>query len=278
MLKIDGAYLYEFGSKLGPALRQPESDTKLIELYFAFAPVREAIGPFIYSSVFSDGLRAAVNPAQKLLEAIDQVVPVIGQTSPIDWEQIIPGWRISGVKSVLKNFEAVLTAQLQTSALYYVPTKGGFDTAALTDGGVALFPSDLHSKVPAAVPDVVAGARCLAFDLHTAAGFHLHRANEATLRTYFDVVAGKENRPKTRNMGDYLKKMEGLGVGDARVIDVLRSLKDLHRNPLMHPEDVISTLDEALSLYAAVRAAIGYMLDRIPPQPPLPSLIETQTP
>jgi hypothetical protein len=65
-------------------------------------------------------------------------------------------------------------------------------------------------------------------------------------------------------MGDYLKKMESLGCGDAKVIDVLKSLKDLHRNPLMHPEDSLGSIDEALSLYAAVRAAIGYMLERMP--------------
>ncbi|CDO34012.1 hypothetical protein SPHV1_100046 [Novosphingobium sp. KN65.2] len=57
--------------------------------------------------------------------------------------------------------------------------------------------------------------------------------------------------------------MADLKVGDPKVIEVLKGLKDLHRNPLMHPDDSIESEDEALSLYAAIRAAIGYMLDRI---------------
>lgn len=65
-------------------------------------------------------------------------------------------------------------------------------------------------------------------------------------------------------MGDYLKKTSDLCVGDAKVIEVLKSLKDLHRNPLMHPEEQIESMEEAISLHCAIRAAIGYMLDRIP--------------
>ncbi|MGS1016873.1 hypothetical protein [Allosphingosinicella humi] len=269
MIRIDGAYLYEFGAIMRPVLRLQEQDTNLVELFFALNPVRNAIHPFLYSSVFSGGLRAVIAPASKLIEEIDQIVPSMDPGVTVDWSQAVPGWRISGVITAFKKFDAVLTAELQTSALYYVPGKGGFDTACLTDQGDALFPADLGSKVPSAVSDVKAGARCIAFDLYTAAGFHFHRANEAVLRAYFDALAGSANRPKTRNMGDYLKKMSDLGVGDARVIDVLKSLKDLHRNPLMHPDDVIATLDEALNLHAAIRAAIGYMLDRIPESTPV---------
>lgn len=246
-----------------PIARLPETDTSLIDLYFDLQAAKDALQPFVFQSVFSDRMRAVVIPAQELLRKFEEILPT-DLSSPIDWAGKIDSWRIINLKNAFRKFDAVLNAELQTSAIYYVSAKGGFDTVCLTDQGESLFPGDLSDKVPGAIADVRAGTRCLAFELPTAAGFHLHRANEAVLRAYFDAVAGSNNRPKTRNMGDYIKKLEQLGKGDAKVIDVLKSLKDLHRNPLMHPEDTLRSLDEALSLYAAIRAAVGYMLDRIP--------------
>lgn len=262
VLRIDGAYLYEFGATIRPVANMAEQDTGLFEVFLALSQVKDAVKGFLHNSVFSAGMKTLHKPAETLLNLIDQMVPT--DFTNVDWEVVVPAWRISGLKYAFRNFEAVLTAMLQTSALYYVSQKGGFDTACLTDAGESVFPSELAQKEPSAVVEIKAAMRCIAFELPTAAGFHLHRANEAVLRRYFDEVAGKDKRPKTRNMGDYLRKMEDLGVGDAKVIAVLKSLKDLHRNPLMHPEDAIGSMDEALSLYAAIRAAIGYMLDRIP--------------
>lgn len=267
MLRIDGAYLYELGTQLRPIAAMAEKESSKFEVYFILYNAKNALEPFLNDSIFSGSLRTVRNPANELLVKIYPYLPDLNKD--IDWEIKIPGWVITSIKTVFRKFEAVLLAELQTTALYYVSPKGGFDTVCLTDNGESLFPADIAMKVPNSIHDIKAGARCLAFDLHTAAGFHFHRANEAVLRSYFDVVAGSDNRPKTRNMGDYIKKMESLGVGDAKVIDVLKSLKDLHRNPLMHPDDLIQSIDEALSLYAAIRAAIGYMLDRIPNAPVL---------
>ena len=265
MLRVDGAYIYEFGAQMRPLGNIADGDTHVIDLYVPLVGAKKVLSEFVRTSVFSAGLRAAQLPAQELLKKIDQYIS--DDVTKIEWSRTIPGWEVTSLKNAFRKCEAVITAELQTAALYYVSAKGGFDTACLTDEGQVLFPSDLGHKVPGALADAKAGARCMAFDLPTAAGFHFHRATEAVLRAYFDEVAGKEHRPRSRNMGDYLKKMRDLKVGDAKVLDVLQSLKDLHRNPLMHPEDVIESADEAISLYAAVRAAIGYILDRIPAPP-----------
>lgn len=262
MQRIDGAYLYELGAKLRPIQALPEAESTRIRMNYIFGPAHRALRGFIEESVFTPHIRTVRGYAIELLDSLEAVQIDVMELASFDMK--VSEWTIRSIKDQFKNFEVTLLAELQNSPLYLAFSKGGFDVACLTDAGLELFPRTLQLKVPEAIDDAKAAAKCIAFELFTSAGFHLHRANEAVLRRYFDEVAGKDNRPRTRNIGDYLKKMETLGVGDRKVLDVLKSLKDLHRNPLMHPEDTIADVDEAISLYAAIRAAIGYMLDRIP--------------
>jgi len=177
---------------------------------------------------------------------------------------VMDAMAIYRLNNALAAFEAVLAAELALIPLYVVTPKGGLVLSDLIESGHVCFPPDLWAKAPEAMKDAQEATRCIAFELPTAAGFHLHRANEAVIRAYFKVVAGSSRAPKTRNMGDYLKKMTDLGVGDPKVIAALQQLKDLHRNPLMHPDETLETVDEAISLMGAVRSAMGEMLKTMP--------------
>ena len=84
-----------------------------------------------------------------------------------------------------------------------------------------------------------------------------------------DAVTGGAPRPAEGNMGAYLTELNKLGKGKKEVREHLKSIKDLHRNPLMHPEQSLETVDDAISLMAAIRCSIGYMLAEIPSQSPV---------
>jgi hypothetical protein len=261
MLRVDGAYLYKLGLNLRAINALPKEDTPRIDVLFELIQVKSALSEFVNQSLFRPGLRVIAQPAQELYVAIDAVAPDLGPD--VDYSEVILAWQLNSLKTKFSSFETILIATLQTLDLYYVSQKGGFDTSVLTDNGENLFPASLVDKVPDSIADVAAATRCLAFELPTAAAFHLHRANEAVLRKYFDHLAGASHRPASGNMGEYINVLKTKKLGDPKVLDVLRGIKDLHRNPLMHPDDSIKSIDEAISLYAAIRAAIGYMLDRI---------------
>ena len=70
-----------------------------------------------------------------------------------------------------------------------------------------------------------------------------------------------------RNIGDYLSKLKELKKGDAKVLAALKDLKDLHRNPFVHPEHSLENADEAIALLGGVQAVIIPMLKEIPAQP-----------
>jgi hypothetical protein len=259
MLRVDGAYLYELGESLTAIKRLKAEDMTRVDLMLEWANARDKLTEFVFNSIFNSGLRTLLHPANIFLRKLSALAPDFDPG--IDYGMTIYGWQIASIQRDFSKFEAVLLAALQSADLYYVMPKGAFDTQALTEGGAALFPADLKIKAPDAIADVAAAARCIAFELPTAAAFHLLRATEAVLRHYFDEKAGADNRPKSRNMGDLINTLSQKNLGDGRVLAVLKGIKDLHRNPLMHPDASLNSVDEAISLYAAVRAAIGYMLD-----------------
>jgi hypothetical protein len=111
----------------------------------------------------------------------------------------------------------VFGAELAVLPLYGVTRKAGFDLPTLIENGAA-----------EALPDLEQATRCMAFELFTAAGFHLDRANEAVLRRYWDAVTNGATRPASRNMGDYLNELNKLNAGDAKV---KAALKDRSERP-----------------------------------------------
>lgn len=175
----------------------------------------------------------------------------------------ISTFEIQLLLSDYSRFEAVLESEIQSIAAYTIRKKGGLETTMLIEEGHAFFPSELGEKVPDALVDIYEAMRCIAFEVWTAAGFHLHRANETVLRAYWDSVTSYQERPSSGNMGVYLSALRKLECGNKSTLNQLQSLKDYHRNPLMHPEQSIDDEDAALDLMSAIRCSIGYMLREI---------------
>jgi len=89
-------------------------------------------------------------------------------------------------------------------------------------------------------------------------------ANESILHRYYDAVTAGKARPSGRNIGDYLAELRKYSAGDPKVLSALKDLKDLHRNPLIHPEDSLEDIDEAIALVNAIHSVAVHMLKAIP--------------
>ena len=89
------------------------------------------------------------------------------------------------------------------------------------------------------------------------------------MRAYWTAVSGGKPHPRLKNMGSYLKKMGEVKAGNAKVLAALQQIKDLHRNPLAHPEETL-TLEEAVGLFGIVQSAVNAMVKEIPVPKPIP--------
>ena len=62
----------------------------------------------------------------------------------------------------------------------------------------------------------------------------------------------------------WIKALEDEPNHDKKVVSALRDLKDLHRNPVLHPQQSLDDVNDAIALAAAVYGAMLHMLKAIP--------------
>lgn len=188
----------------------------------------------------------------------------------------IPAWRWNSLITALDEFEMVFREEMREAATYRVPDRGIFHTGKLVDTADQSFPADLFALVPdMAREDWRAAGRCLAFNLLSASGFHVARAVEATVESYYRLSTGKTNTLKSWN--DYIKALEAAlasptqpFVPSEKVISELRQMKDDYRNPIMHPRVVLSDAD-ALMLFANGQSVIIAMAQEMKAAQPAPA-------
>jgi hypothetical protein len=266
MVSVDAMYLYRLGHAIHPLIElRSEADMAawILPLYVA----QNSLDGLLTGSVYQ--LRSSYPAGAKLLQAIKALTVDPERTRPIEFMEAY------GVSAAAGEFEHVLAAEFGVTGLYLVQKIRGYDMSDMVSSGIVLFPPDLPAKIPEAIPDINQATRCIAWGLPTAAGFHLHRANESVLHRWYDAVSGGADRPKGRNIGDYLAVLNTGNFGSLRIRSALKDLKDLHRNPLIHPDDSLESVDEAIALLGSIQAVVVAMLKDIgQPDLTLPAGVE----
>lgn len=261
MIAIDGSYLYEFGKAIQPVFDISENDTN-ITAWFKCNKAKTALDELLTQSVFIDAIKIAAEPARNLLNKLN----AYAELPPPEKAHEKFGWNERyEISEALRAFDTIFKAEFRTGSMFLATSKGGFELNKMIFNGETLLPSALSKKVPEATQDVRDGTKCMAFELYTAAGFHLHRANECVLLRYFDIVSKGKERPDNRNMGAYIKALEAEKAPRA-ITSCLRDLKDMHRNPLMHPDQSIDNLDDSIALLNSIYISMTAMLKEIPNQ------------
>jgi hypothetical protein len=167
---------------------------------------------------------------------------------------------VTMVVGTILDFQAVLREELSISDTYIVAQKAHFSTTTLVENGEQMFPEEIRNELPEeAIHDIKQGARCFAFELPTAAGFHFLRTIEASIHSFYDVLSGNAPRPKRSAMGIYIDELIKLNA-NAELVATLRQIKDLHRNPVIHPEETL-TMIEAQMLMGIMQSAVFSMVE-----------------
>ncbi|MGD0417450.1 MAG: hypothetical protein ABSA80_18985 [Terriglobales bacterium] len=222
-------------------------------------------------------LNFTTNVALRLYNAITAVVPkewddMIAKLprKPEDPELIpeeepaIFPWLVTAIVEAAKEFETVLRTECQVMDSYYVSKKGAYSTADLIEHAHYQIPETTRGKVPEQTKnDFDQAGKCIAFDLPTAAAFHLLRSTEAVIRQYYEVLVPgvKKAPPKARNWGVYIKLLSDHGA-EPKVTSLLFHIKDAYRNPVLHPEE--NYTDEMVQvLFGVCVSAIVMIVDAL---------------
>ena len=260
MQKVNIYNFYQFGTLLHPVVEmQPGGLFRdyHITLFIARIWLENFVDGHLIPMTISNHI------AQKVIKAIDYLMPPGKDVPPrLAMDQEVTYGHLYAVVEAAKEFETVFAAELQNLATYFVSKKGIYETNDLIQKADEWFPPTIREKFTGQVTlDLKEAGKCLAFDLSTAAGFHLARAVEGVLLEYLTVLCPEEiekMKEAQRNLGNYIKLAKDKD-GNVKVCSSLDQFRDLHRNPLIHPETVL-TIEEALTLHGISQSAIVSMV------------------
>jgi hypothetical protein len=256
MKRVNGHRFYELAVKVHP-LTELKPDGELKEHFFALYEARDAILDLFQAMP----LRICHAPALKITGAIDSILPR-------DWKEAIKsiesedklGYVTYTISEAAREFETVLAAEVPNLDTYLVSQKGTHSTPDLIERAEIMFPESIRKRLPAvAINDIRHAGRCLALDNPTASVFHVLRAVESVMAEYFNLVTGKPMPTRMRNWGIYLKSLAKHPDSSPKVVAFLDHLRDNYRNPILHP-DVLVSEDEAEAFLGAAISGIRMLV------------------
>ncbi|MGO8753914.1 MAG: hypothetical protein ACLQHK_01640 [Gallionellaceae bacterium] len=256
MIRISLPYIYAISEAVEP-LSKIAVGTKHINVIYDLYQAQSTIEVLINQSVFASSLRSCRPAANKLIGLLKGMTSNENFDRELDYSEVIP------LQSAYQEFKIAFLAETGIFPSYFVTQKEPFDTLILLDKGVSLFPEDLSIKVPTAIFDAQEAGKAIAYELGTAAGFHIFRVVESVLRHYYKHVANGAAQPKVRSIKIYTKAFRRNNCGDEKILAALDQIADFHRNPLIHPEASL-TVNEAISILGISRSVVTAMLMELP--------------
>lgn len=268
MQRVNEFVFYELAIKVHQLTElDPNSYPKYSQVWWSWSQARDAIDE-IYRQ---RPLNFTTPVALRLYNAISVVVPKEWQdmvdklprrqeepAKQTEDEPAIEYWAVSEIRDAAKEFETVLRTECQIMDTYFVSKKGTHSTKDLVENAHYQVPEPSRSKLPDQTKaDFDQAGKCIAFDVPTAAAFHLLRGTEAVIRKYYDlIVPGPKKAPlKMRNWGTYIKLLNSHGA-DANITLLLTHLKDVYRNPVLHPEENYSDERAQVLLGVCISAVV----------------------
>jgi len=271
MEKINIPFFYQLGGQLGKLIELKVNETAPIEvvlaalqadtvvnsllLQFPVLKVCRATGQALHNQ-FSDLLKELGGGKFKIQ---DMSQPISDPALQFQLQQMV---------NTAKDFQTLLTAELQNLPSYHVTQKGIYSMTDLIANAEDVFPSSVKDKLnDEVINEIRESGRCLAFDIPTASAFHILRATESVIHLFYVAVCKPTNaKKKLNNWAAYITEFRQSTDADAkRIAELLQQLKDHDRNLIMHPEIVLKP-DEAHTLFELVQGVIMAMAVKLPSQ------------
>lgn len=254
MKRLEVLDLFELAEAFAAA--QPlfaQSKVKGSEIFFAAMRLQ---GVFRKFEADQAAFPLTRDSARHVLSALNEEVNAVFFDGPTQdklkegvFDQEFQSWAFYNARSKLEEFRHVLAAECRKSETYFIDKKVGFDISTLLHTAEENLHSSIVSFLPEnALTEVRAAGRCLALECYTACGFHVLRGLEVVMAAYYKQVSGREK--EFRSWHDYVEALTELEQGEngikprfpsPKVAAMLDRMRQLERNPLMHPSD---TLDE----------------------------------
>ena len=279
MQRINTSYFYRLAMKLIP-LRDITAGKTVLDVWGDLYGAEEELGIFL-----CNGLMPPITcrgAGDQLLDLLRKMTNAMFSDPPTDPPtfRVIQWNETQELSEALQRFEISLQSDFSIRDTFIVSPKAAYSTTLLAESGETLVSKAARDLVPFMQQDLHDAGRCMAFELPTAAAFHLFRAVEAMVCSYGEFVRGKpfSYSEKKKGLGGYANclKEKRLKVNE-RIINAIEQLSLLHRNPTMHPEWHISNTELLVTVGLVVSvieiAALDWKRRKETPDTPLTDLL-----
>lgn len=254
MKRLEVLDLFELAETLAECRPNLDGERKGLDVFFACNRLETSFRKFEADQaafpLTRDSARQVINALREVLNNYFYDGPGRSKfKAGLDLDQDFATWPLYSLRTKLDEFRHVLSAECRNSETYFVEKKVGFDVPTLLHSAQENLHSSIHPYVPdAALAEIRQAGRCLALESFTACGFHTLRGLEVVMSAYYKAVSGKEKG--FRSWHDYIEALEELAAQakesnasypSPKVASMLDRMRQLDRNPLMHPSD---SLDE----------------------------------
>lgn len=171
----------------------------------------------------------------------------------------------SRLNKIMDRLRHTLRAEASTLAAY-VLSERRFDVEKLVEEPQLLLGEGTFERLPwIAQLDLKEAGKCLGFELPTAGAFHLLRATEGTLKSYYRAFIRRGNIEKA-TWGDLiarLRKTRKRPGPDEALLNHLDHMRKNFRNPTDHPQ-MVYDMDGAQDLFSLVADVLNRMAKELP--------------
>lgn len=167
------------------------------------------------------------------------------------------------IEEEFEKIENIIFAEALTKKIYILAQRR-FNTEYLLSEPEKLLKEGAFAKLDEiARTDFSSSCRCILFGEPTASAFHILRATESVLKSYYAHHRRQNRLPKPMwgSMVDQLK-MKTRNKPPAALIASLDLIRTAYRNPTQHPEAVYE-IDSAQDLFGVCLDVIGKMTDEL---------------
>jgi hypothetical protein len=160
--------------------------------------------------------------------------------------------------------EATATGEA-SGMLVYVAREHRFATdRLLNDVGFLMAPGVFEHLPEIAQGDFAQAGKCIAYEVPTAAAFHLMRGTEAVLRWFHRSII--KRGAKAQMWGPILNELRARRNGPPRtLLDNLDNIRNNFRNPTQHPDKVYD-IQEAQDLFSLSLDVVNRMVRHVHPE------------
>ena len=181
----------------------------------------------------------------------------------IDDDESIGGKVQASLSQEMSILERHVLSEGITKKVHVIPERR-FNSNFLLNDQEKLFKSGIFGKLSdLAVFDIKSSCRCILFGEATAAAFHILRATEEVLKSYY-FHHKKQNRLKKPMWGPMLGELRKKQKNKPPItlLNSLDLIRESYRNPTQHP-DAIYEIDSAQDLFGLCLDVIGKMANEL---------------